>query len=483
MLIYNIKNKINLNNLFYSSKNNFDKNLLFLSEIFIICLTFLLSYHFYYDTWYIGIKHIFFVEFSFFLVVLNYIFFVFPYVAKHQSFKNELSFFTLSQLLIFTILFVHTKIIGASRNDQNTWITIWFVEYYCLTLIVRIIRRVPGYLHKKNNTRKEKVIIIGIHLPFMIIYRSFKKDLINIFDFIGYVATPCDLKSPLKMNNYFKCLGSYENIHSIFTKKEISQVWICTPYHANYLTSNILKKLDNYLLDIKWIPDINDFNLLNLSAEYFKDLPIIKIYQNKGFRNRKLIIAKIILDKFISVLVLLVLWPLMLAIAIGVKLTSPGPIFYKQKRQGLGEKTFNVIKFRSMYFNETNEIYPHQANRNDPRITRFGAFLRRRSLDELPQIFNVLAGSMSIVGPRPYAIQHNNYYRSFIHEYTKRHDVKPGITGWAQVNGYRGEINNMWLMKKRLQYDLDYIRNFSIFFDIKIIFLTIIRFYKQESAY
>lgn len=477
------KIKYNYNKLFYTSKKNINKMLFFIAEMTIILVTSWISHRIEYNTWLIESQNILFIGISFFLVVLTYIFFVLPNYSKNLSIANDLLVISLSQISIFVILIAQTMIVSSKNRSHYTWIFYWFIDYFTLTFIYRIVIRSLNYLLIKTNKKKEKVVIIGINHPMIKIYRSFKNDFKSRLDLIGYVRTPCDVKASVRVMHYFKCLGSYENIHSIFTKKDISQVWICLPYHENELAAKILKKLDFYQIQIKWIPEIIRFKSLSLSSELIDNLPIININKDKGISDQSKLFIKIIQDKLISLMVLFFLWPVMLIIAIGVKLTSPGPIFYKQSRQGLGGKIFKVIKFRSMHFHAGNEIYPHQAKRNDPRITQFGAFLRRTSLDELPQFFNVLAGSMSIVGPRPHAIEHNNYYRSFINEYNKRHNVKPGITGWAQVNGYRGEISNIWVMKKRLQYDLDYIRKYSLFLDIKIIFLTVIRFYKQETAY
>lgn len=162
----------------------------------------------------------------------------------------------------------------------------------------------------------------------------------------------------------------------------------------------------------------------------------------------------------------------MLAVAIGIKLTSPGPVLFKQNRYGLNGKQIPVWKFRTMRVMENSAVVT-QATRNDPRITRFGAFLRKTSLDELPQFFNVLQGTMSIVGPRPHAVAHNEQYRLLVENYMIRHKVKPGITGLAQIHGFRGETDTIDKMEKRIQYDLEYIQSWSLLLDIKIVFFNV----------
>ena len=169
-------------------------------------------------------------------------------------------------------------------------------------------------------------------------------------------------------------------------------------------------------------------------------------------------------------------------IAAGVKMSGPGPVLFKQRRFGLDGKEIMVWKFRSMTVCEDHGEVT-QARKGDLRVTRFGGFLRRTSLDELPQFFNVLQGSMSIVGPRPHAVAHNQYYRGLIGGYMLRHKVKPGITGWAQVNGWRGETDSLHKMGKRVDYDLDYIRNWSLWLDIQIILSTFIRGFVHKNAY
>jgi len=171
----------------------------------------------------------------------------------------------------------------------------------------------------------------------------------------------------------------------------------------------------------------------------------------------------------------------MLIISLAIKLTSKGPVFFKQQRYGLDGKSIRVWKFRSMSVMEDAEIT--QASKNDPRITRVGAFLRKTSLDELPQFFNVLAGDMSIVGPRPHAVMHNEEYRKIITGYMLRHKIKPGITGWAQINGFRGETDTLDKMENRVAYDIDYIKRWSVFFDLKIILLTLVKGFTGQNAY
>jgi putative colanic acid biosynthesis UDP-glucose lipid carrier transferase len=193
-------------------------------------------------------------------------------------------------------------------------------------------------------------------------------------------------------------------------------------------------------------------------------------------------IAKRLLDLSLAFTLTAICWPLLLACAVGVKLSSPGGILFKQRRYGLDGREIVIYKFRSMRVCEDGPTVA-QARRGDPRVTRFGAFLRKTSLDELPQLFNVINGSMSLVGPRPHAIAHNEQYRKLINGYMVRHKVKPGITGWAQVNGYRGETDSVDKMRARVQFDIDYLRNWSIWLDLWIMLRTVPVVFSRKGAF
>jgi putative colanic acid biosynthesis UDP-glucose lipid carrier transferase len=187
-------------------------------------------------------------------------------------------------------------------------------------------------------------------------------------------------------------------------------------------------------------------------------------------------------DIILGLAIIILILPLLLIIAIGVKFSAPGPIIFQQRRYGIHGDEIWVWKFRSMTVCEDGPSIP-QACKNDPRVTKFGSFLRKTSMDEFPQFLNVLKGDMSIVGPRPHAIAHNEYYRKLVPGYMLRHKVKPGITGWAQVNGWRGETDTLNKMEKRVEYDLDYIRNWTLWLDLRIIFLTIFKGIVGKNAY
>jgi putative colanic acid biosysnthesis UDP-glucose lipid carrier transferase len=222
------------------------------------------------------------------------------------------------------------------------------------------------------------------------------------------------------------------------------------------------------------------FDLIQARVDAVNGIPVVAVCETPIFGVNA--VVKRVFDFLMASLILLLIWPVMLLIAIGVKLTSPGPALFKQRRYGLGGDEIMVYKFRTMIVQEDGARI-EQAHKDDRRVTRFGAFLRRTSLDELPQFFNVIGGSMSIVGPRPHAIAHNEQYRRLIDGYMIRHKVKPGITGWAQVNGFRGETQTVEKMQKRVEYDLDYLRNWSVSLDMWIMVKTVITVLKDRNAY
>jgi putative colanic acid biosysnthesis UDP-glucose lipid carrier transferase len=220
--------------------------------------------------------------------------------------------------------------------------------------------------------------------------------------------------------------------------------------------------------------------LIQARIDTIGDIPVVAVCETPFYGINGLI--KRVSDLALASLILVLVCPLMLAIAIGVKLGSPGPALFKQRRYGLDGREIIVYKFRTMTVLEDGDVI-RQATRSDPRVTSFGAFLRRYSLDELPQFINVLQGRMSIVGPRPHAVAHNEMYRKLIRGYMIRHKVKPGITGLAQVNGLRGETQTVEKMKARIDYDLAYLRNWSLLLDVQIILKTIVVVLQKHNAY
>jgi len=233
---------------------------------------------------------------------------------------------------------------------------------------------------------------------------------------------------------------------------------------------HLLQALQDTTVSVHYVPDLLGISIIQGRLQDVNGVPVVGLCETPFTGVNQLI--KRAEDLLLASLILVLISPLMLAVALGVKRSSPGPVLFRQRRNGLDGREIMVWKFRSMR-TQDNGPAVKQATRGDPRITPFGAFIRRTSLDELPQFFNVLQGSMSIVGPRPHAVAHNDEYRELVQAYMVRHKVKPGITGWAQVNGHRGETDTLDKMRSRVEYDLEYLRHWSLGLDLRIIARTV----------
>lgn len=274
--------------------------------------------------------------------------------------------------------------------------------------------------------------------------------------------------------------GTVEQAVEAAKQGQFSRLYICLPLHATQRIAQVVEQLGDTTLDVFLVPDLFLLSMMQGRLSSIGDVDTISVFESPqlGVQNY----VKRTFDIAFSLSVLLLLSPLYIAIGLAIKLTSRGPVFFIQDRYGLDGKKIGVYKFRSMKVME-NSADVVQATKDDPRVTALGRFLRRTSLDELPQFLNVLKGDMSVVGPRPHAVSHNEFYRQQVSFYMLRHKVRPGITGWAQVNGWRGETDTLDKMAKRVEYDLYYIRNWSLWWDVKIIFKTIFNGFGGKNAY
>ncbi|MDP3419437.1 MAG: undecaprenyl-phosphate glucose phosphotransferase, partial [Thiobacillus sp.] len=331
----------------------------------------------------------------------------------------------------------------------------------------RVVRRLLPRLLLLEGGRRRAIIVGAGQLGTELRGRfandsSLGVDVIGFFDDRSMDRT--ELVDPKKL------LGKLDDIPSYVNSNGIDLVYITLPMAAQPRTLNLLDALRDTTTSVYFVPDIFVSDLIQARVDHIHGMPVVALTETPTLGVSG--IGKRISDVVIASLILLLIWPLLLIVAAGVKLSSPGPIIFKQRRYGLDGQEILVYKFRSMRVCDDGDVIK-QAGRCDPRITRFGAFIRRTSLDELPQFINVLQGRMSVVGPRPHAVAHNEQYRKLIKGYMLRHKVKPGITGWAQVNGLRGETETLDKMRARIQYDIDYMRNWSLVFDLMIIGKTL----------
>jgi putative colanic acid biosynthesis UDP-glucose lipid carrier transferase len=365
-----------------------------------------------------------------------------------------------------------------SESFSRVVIVGWYGGSAVLMLSWRLVQRIIRKVQLQHGVNLQRVAIVGLTPRGIQLYEEMKAQPELGFQCIGFFDDREMDRFPAEYRNML--LGNVNE--SVMTAQSgvISRLYIALPLHADKRIQQIVQQLGDTTLNVYLVPDFLLMSMMHGRMSTVGDIDTISVFESPHYGVQNYV--KRTFDIGFSLLALLLLMPLMLLIALAIKITSDGPALFVQERYGLDGKKIGVYKFRSMKVME-NSGNVVQASRNDPRVTRLGRILRRTSLDELPQFLNVLFGHMSVVGPRPHAVAHNEQYRSQVSFYMLRHKVKPGITGWAQVNGWRGETDTLEKMEKRVEYDLYYIRNWSLWFDIKIIFKTVFKGFSGQHVY
>ncbi len=297
-------------------------------------------------------------------------------------------------------------------------------------------------------------------------------------DFLGFFDDRTDDR--VQDSTVAQRLGNLANVASYVSQHGVREVYITLPLGSQPRIVELQEQVQGTTASLFFVPDVFGISIIQGRLHDMNGVPVVGICETPFTGTNQLV--KRISDVVLASLILVLISPALLAIAIGVRLSSPGPVVFKQRRNGLAGEEIVIYKFRSMTAQDNGPVV-RQATKEDPRITRFGSLIRRTSLDELPQFVNVLQGRMSIVGPRPHAVAHNEEYRRLIKAYMVRHKVKPGITGWAQVNGHRGETDTIEKMQARVEYDLEYLRNWTLGLDLQIIVRTIRLVFFDRGAY
>jgi putative colanic acid biosynthesis UDP-glucose lipid carrier transferase len=392
-----------------------------------------------------------------------------------SSIRLLLKSWALTWVLLIIIAFLYKDATGYSRLTVTTWAIVTPIVLITYRILIRIL--LSKYRVSSGNARNIAIVgagKVGQHIA------SF----IQSNHWVGYNLVAYFDDNPslhgTKINN-IPVIGDLDQIAENAKKLIFDEVYICLPLRAELKIKELLNQLTDTTVIVKYIPDFFTFDLMHAKWSELNGIPIISVFDTP-LSSRTAQFIKRSEDILLSIIIMLLISPVLIAVAIGVKLSSPGPILFKQQRYGLNGKEIKVYKFRSMS-TQDNGSFIRQATKGDSRLTRFGSFIRKTSLDELPQFYNVLQGKMSIVGPRPHAVAHNEEYRKRIPKYMQRHLVKPGITGWAQINGWRGETDVIEKMEKRIDFDLHYINNWSLWLDIKIIILTAIKGFIHKNAY
>lgn len=369
---------------------------------------------------------------------------------------------------------------GRLELFSRSLIVSWFLIAPLLMVFNRsVIRWIRRMLRKKGwNTRR--YAIVGVNeLGFQLAHNIKNSEELGL-EFVGfYDDRPADRVAAIPLG-VGDCVGKIEDLVEHARRRNVDMIYVTFPMRAEQRIKRILDQLSDTTASVYVVPDFFVFELLHSRWTNINGLPVVSIFENPFYGVDGLV--KRGLDMALAGLFLLVAAVPMLIIAVAIKWTSPGPVFFRQKRYGLDGREILIWKFRTMRVCEDGGQM-RQATRDDPRVTQVGAILRKTSLDELPQLFNVLEGTMSLVGPRPHASVHNETFRKMIHGYMLRHKVKPGITGLAQVNGCRGETDTLIKMEQRIQYDHRYIREWSLWMDLKILFKTFFVVWSTKNAY
>jgi Undecaprenyl-phosphate glucose phosphotransferase len=366
-----------------------------------------------------------------------------------------------------------------SRLLFGTWFVVGFVLIFGVRLVMStLIRR-----WARDGRMERRAVIVGGGKAAEQLIRSVEKQPYNDIRICGIFDDRNDRRSPPIVAGYPK-LGTISELIEFARIARIDMLIVSLPLTAESRVLQLLKKLWVLPVDIRLSAHSNALQFRPRAYSYIGSVPMLDIFDKPI--NDWDSVAKRAFDIVFSLVGIILFSPVMLATAIAIKLDSKGPVLFKQKRHGFNNEIIEVYKFRSMFTDRSDPTARQTVTKNDPRVTRVGRFIRKTSIDELPQFFNSLFGSLSLVGPRPHAIaaqSHNLLYNEVVDGYFARHKVKPGVTGWAQINGWRGEMDTNEKIRMRTEYDLYYIENWSMLFDLRILFLTPIRLLNTENAY
>ncbi len=350
-------------------------------------------------------------------------------------------------------------------------------EYFIFVMLCmsgfRILIRLTYTLFFKLFNKADRILVVGESAKARKLYQDLQKS-----EWTGNASL--GLFSFQKRNRAQTYDGDLQDVIETVKQDNVNKIYIVIDKNNLQQSEALLEVLADTTCSTIIVPELFSYNLLYSRVEDINGTPIIPLFDTRinGINT----LLKRIEDICVASVILVMISPLLLMIAIAIKLTSKGPVFFRQVRYGLNGKSIKVFKFRTMMVME-NGAEVKQAVKDDPRVTKVGKILRRTSLDELPQFFNVILGNMSVVGPRPHAVAHNEEYRKLITGYMLRHKVKPGITGLAQIRGWRGETDTLDKMERRIECDLEYIRSWSLILDMKIIFLTVFHGFVHKAAY
>jgi putative colanic acid biosynthesis UDP-glucose lipid carrier transferase len=403
------------------------------------------------------------------------------YRARHgEHLGRELTQVMVVWLVVLAMLLMVAFATKTSAQFSRIISTLWMVSAAVMLASTRVVIRLILRRLRKRGYNSRQAAIVGCTPLAERIIKVISNDPtlgLNVIGVYDDRIQPRQLRSPALAA---QVLGNVEQLVADARAGKIDHVYLALPLRAEARVTDILHRLADTTATVYFVPDFFVFDLLHARMTSVGDVPVISVFDSPflgvdGWVKR----AE---DIVLGLLALVAACVPMLIVAIAIKLNSAGPVLFRQRRYGLSGREIHVFKFRTMTVTEDGSKV-RQATKGDQRITAVGAFLRRSSLDELPQLFNVIGGTMSLVGPRPHAVAHNEQYRSLVHNYMLRHKVKPGITGWAQVHGWRGETDTTEKMQKRVEHDLYYIQNWHLGLDVKILWMTVFGRHVRENAF
>lgn len=408
---------------------------------------------------------------------------LFPAFGVYESWRGRSMLLLIGKIsLAWVVVQACGIVLMFSLHRLDVISRLWFVYWTGITGAAQIMSRIFTHLvlrrvrHAGINLRTVALVGYGQHCQQII--RKLDESQASGFRAVAIF----DLRPlPDATNAGVPAFDDLDKFAGHVRENGVQEIWLALPLSEEATILRFFNEFGDDLVNIRFIPDVRSVTLFDGAMIDLVGAPAINLVASPLPRHA--LIQKEIFDRVFAAMALLSLMPLMVMIAIAVKLSSPGPVFFRQYRKGADGRVFKIFKFRTMRAHVAKAGVVAQATKTDSRITRVGRFLRRTSLDELPQFLNVLRGEMSVVGPRPHAIEHDNLYKPLVEGYIHRYRVKPGITGWAQINGYRGETDHLDKMVGRVQHDLYYLRNWSFRLDMKIVLATITKGFVHKNAY
>lgn len=416
------------------------------------------------------------------LLLLNFSYFFSVYFVPIQLHMSVVFLEKIVQrallLVTFLIILFSTCLMFLNIGDElATFLLVYYLALVVVFSLWRVLVRVSLKIYRRKGYNFKRIIIVGAGKNGMELYRVMKDDLAYGFNVMGFFDDNLALKDVIP--NY---LGMTHEVEQFCLENNVDEIYCTLPGTQDTKMLRMLNFAEKHMIRFYIVPEFYRIVKKSLLMEIMESVPLLTVRREplQAAYNRAL---KRTFDVVFSLTVLITIFPIMyIIVGIMIKASSPGPILFKQKRTGIYGEEFYCYKFRTMRVNQEADI--QQAQKNDPRKTKVGDFLRRTNLDEFPQFMNVLVGDMSVVGPRPHMLKHTEQYSAIIDKYMVRHLVKPGLTGWAQVTGYRGETKTLEQMEGRVKRDVWYLENWSFFLDLKIIFVTVINmFLGEKNAY